>query len=68
MLHVNRFSPELVHRHIIFPLTLLLLEKLMIIGPDSTYVKQVNRVNIEPEIWHGNWCTVRTDNHQFFKK
>ena len=36
ILHVNRFSSELVHRHIIFPLTPLLLEKLMIIGPDNT--------------------------------
>ena len=32
----NRFSSDLVHRHIIFPLTLLLLEKLMITGPDNT--------------------------------
>ena len=42
-----------VNRHIIFPLTLLLLEKLMVISPDNTCVpmsKQVNRVNIEPEI------------------
>ena len=36
ILHINRFSSELVHRHIIFPLTLLLLEKLMIIGRDNT--------------------------------
>ena len=44
ILYVNRFSSELVHRHILFPLTLLLLEKLMIISPDitnagCTYVK-----------------------------
>ena len=52
-----------MHRHIIFPLTPLLLEKMMIIGPDNTlYImqavpmsKQENRVNIEPEILHGNW-------------
>ena len=36
ILHTNRFSSELVHRHIIFPLTPLLLEKLMIIGLDNT--------------------------------
>ena len=36
ILRINRFSSELVHRHIIFPLTPLLLEKLMIIGPDNT--------------------------------
>ena len=33
IMHVNRFSSSLVHRHIIFPLTLLLL---MIISPDNT--------------------------------
>ena len=32
-LHVSRF---LVHRHINFLLTLLLLEKIMIISPDNT--------------------------------
>ena len=53
ILHENRFSYDLVHRHI----TLLLLEKLMIISPDNTFIKavpmskQVNRVNIEPEIF-----------------
>ena len=36
ILHVNKFSSDLVHRHIIFPLTLFLLEKLMIISPDKT--------------------------------
>ena len=36
ILHENRFSSDLVHRDIIFPLTLLLLEKLMIISPDNT--------------------------------
>ena len=36
ILRINRFSSELVHTHIIFPLTPLLLEKLMIIGPDNT--------------------------------
>ena len=35
ILDLSRFSSELVHRHIIFPLTLLLLEK-MIISPDNT--------------------------------
>ena len=30
------FSSDQVHRHIIFLLTLLLLEKLMIISPDNT--------------------------------
>ena len=50
LLHENRFSSDLVHRHIIFPLTLLRLEKLMIITPDNTLMqavpmsKQVNRV------------------------
>ena len=36
ILHANRFSTDLVHRRIIFPLTLLLLEKLMITSPDNT--------------------------------
>ena len=36
ILDLSRFSSELVHRHIIFPLTPLLLEKLMIIGPGNT--------------------------------
>ena len=36
ILDLNRFSSKLVHRHIIFPLTLLLLEKIMIISPDNT--------------------------------
>ena len=36
ILDLNRFSSELVHRHVIFPLTLLLLEKIMIISPDNT--------------------------------
>ena len=54
-------------RHIIFPLTPLLLEKfkLMIIDPDNPlYIlqavpmsKQLNRVNIEPEILHGNYSS-----------
>ena len=58
-LHANRFSSDLVHRCILFPLTLLLLEKLMIINPDNTVLmsKQVNCVNIEPEILHGNWSS-----------
>ena len=51
ILHVNRISSELVHRHIIL-LTLLLLEKLLIISP---MYKLVNCVNIESEILHGNW-------------
>ena len=39
-LYVSRFPSDLVHRHIIFLLTLLLLEKMMIISPDNTaYVK-----------------------------
>ena len=61
---MNRFSSELVHRHIIFPLTLLLLEKTddyqscqYIIMQAVPMSKQVNRVNIEPEIWHGNWSS-----------
>ena len=36
MLFVNRFSPQLVHRHIICSLTLLLLVKQLIMGPDNT--------------------------------
>ena len=36
ILHANRFSYDLVHRHIIFPLPFFLLEKLMIISPDNT--------------------------------
>ena len=35
-LEILRINSNLVHRHIIFPLTPLLLEKLMIIGPDNT--------------------------------
>ena len=29
----------------------------MIISPDNTLSKQVNRVNIETEISHGNWSS-----------
>ena len=37
ILHINTvFFSNLVHRHIIFPLTPLLPEKLMIIGSDNT--------------------------------
>ena len=36
ILCVNRFSPDLVHRHVIVSVTLLLLVLLMIITPDST--------------------------------
>ena len=36
ILHVNRFSSELVHRHIINSLTLLLLVKQLIMCPDNT--------------------------------
>ena len=36
ILHVNRFSSKLVHRHIICSLTLLLLAKQLIMGPDNT--------------------------------
>ena len=36
ILHVNQFSSELVHRHIIYSLTLLLLVKQLIMGPDNT--------------------------------
>ena len=36
ILHVNRFSSELVHRHIICSLTLLLLVKQLIMCPDNT--------------------------------
>ena len=36
ILHVNQFSSELVHKHIIFPLTLLLLVKQLIMDPDNT--------------------------------
>ena len=35
-LHVHRFSSELVCRHIIYLLTLLLLVKQLIMGPDNT--------------------------------
>ena len=36
ILLVNRFSSELVHRHIICSLTLLLLVKQLIMCPDNT--------------------------------
>ena len=36
ILLVNRFSSELVDRHIIYSLTLLLLVKQLIMGPDNT--------------------------------
>ena len=36
ILHVSRFPSDLVYRHIIFLLTLLLLEKMMIVSPDNT--------------------------------
>ena len=36
ILHVNQSSSELVHRHIIYSLTLLLLVKQLIMGPDNT--------------------------------
>ena len=36
ILRVSRFPSDLVHRHIIFLLTVLLLEKIMIISPDNT--------------------------------
>ena len=36
ILHVSRFPSDLVHRHIIFLLTLLLLDEMMIICPDNT--------------------------------
>ena len=36
ILHVNQFSSELVHRHIIYSLTLLLLVKQLIMCPDNT--------------------------------
>ena len=42
ILDLNRFSSELVHRHILFLLTLLLLEKIGIISPynaSHVYVK-----------------------------
>ena len=45
----------LVYRHIVFPLILLLLA-IHIMQPVPTS-KQVNRVNIEPEILHGNWSS-----------
>ena len=35
ILHINQFSSELVHRHIIYLLTLLLLVKQLIMGPDN---------------------------------
>ena len=63
ILRAIRFSSDIVHRHIIFLLTLLLPDKLMIIIPDNTIMqavpmsKQVNHVNIEPEILHGNWSS-----------
>ena len=46
---MNRFSSELVHRHIIFPLTPLLLEKLMIIGRDNTLQVNEKICNLERE-------------------
>ena len=57
ILRANRFSSGLVHRHIIFPLTRLLPEKLYIIMQAVPMPKQVNHVNIEPEILHGNWSS-----------
>ena len=63
ILHVSRFPSDLVHRHIVFLLTLLLLEKMMIIiSPDiimqpMLMSKQVNHVNSGPEILHGNWTS-----------
>ena len=36
-LHVNKFASYLAHTHIIFPLTLSLIEKLMIISPEDTF-------------------------------
>ena len=36
ILHVNQFSSKLVHRHIIYSLTLLLLVKQLIMCPDNT--------------------------------
>ena len=54
ILHENRFSSDLVHRHKIL-LTLLLLEKLIMQAVPMS--KQVNRVDIEPELLHGNWSS-----------
>ena len=60
-LQVSSFPSDLVHRHIIFLLTLLLLEKMTIISPDIMQAmlmsKQVNHVNSAPEILHGNWTS-----------
>ena len=36
ILHVNQFSSEIVHRHIIYSITLLLLVKQLIMRPDNT--------------------------------
>ena len=38
-MYISRYLSDLVHRHIHFLLTLLLLEKIMIICPDNAYVK-----------------------------
>ena len=59
ILHVSRFPSDLVHRHIIVLLTLLLLEKMMTISPGNTLMqamlmsKQVNHVSSGPEILTG---------------
>ena len=50
ILYISRFPSDLVHRHTILLLTLLLLEKKMIISPDiimqaMLMSKQVNAVN-----------------------
>ena len=66
----NRFSSDLVHRHIIFPLTLLLLEKHQslqyIIMQAVPMSKQANHVNIEPEILRGNWSSYWKYNEKSF--
>ena len=58
---MNRFSSELVHRHIIVsvnPFTSCITDDYQsIIMQAVPMSKQVNHVNIEPEILHGNWSS-----------
>ena len=56
ILQVNRFSSELVHRHIIYSLTLLLLLIQLIMCPDNTLQCRPNpyQDTYEPEILQVN--------------
>ena len=53
-LHVNQFSSELVHRHIIYSLTLLLLLKSLLLLLLFEEAKLTNHSTYEPEILHVN--------------